>query len=192
MGRKKQKQKLISILGSSYFQPIADLVDRWLSLPKPPRPNKVQSGFYEHGYASTVTLLLVAVFESYVSHLRFAQRPHAAVTQRHATHVLFRLYPDYRHKKALMDVYVLRDAIFHNHLWEIEYSWSGSPSMTLHTAVMDAAFGNKMFKARVNLKSRQTKALGLNIVPIRVDRRDVLKVFDTIWKTLLFLESRDR
>lgn len=183
---------MVSILGSSYFQPIADVLDRWLSRPKPPRANKAQSGFYEHGYAATAALLLVAMFESHVSRLRFTNRPNPSVTSRHALDVLFGLYPSYPKRKALTEVYVLRDALFHNHLWEIEYTWSGSPSMTLHTAVMDSAFGDRKFKDRVNLKTRQTKALALNVVPTRVDRRDVVKVFDTVWSALLFLESKGR
>jgi hypothetical protein len=188
----RRKQKLVSILGASYFQPIADLLDRWLSRPKPPRPNKVQSGYFEHAYAAAVILLIVAMFESYVSRLRFAQRPRVPVNTRHALDVLIGLYPKFRQKEALADVYVVRDAIFHNHLWEIEYSWSGSPSMILHNAVMDPAFGDKRFRSRVNLHTRRTKALGLNVVPIRLDKRDVLKVFETTWKALLFLESMDR
>jgi hypothetical protein len=68
----RRKETLVSILGSSYFQPIANLVERWKAF-TPHRPNKVQSGFYEHGYASSVILLLVAMFESYVVRLRFVQ-----------------------------------------------------------------------------------------------------------------------
>jgi hypothetical protein len=59
-------------------------------------------------------------------------------------------------------------------------------------AVKDPAFGDKKYPVRVNPNTRRTKALGLAVVPTRVDRRDVKKVFATIWKTLLFLESKDR
>ena len=190
--RAKKKEKQVSVLGSSYFQPLADLIDRWLSRPRPPKPNKVQSGYYEHGYAAAVILLLVAMFESYLSRLRFAQRPRVPSVARHALDVLFAVYPGIRQKKALTDVYVIRDAIIHNHLWELEYSWSGSPSMTLHGAVMDPAFGDKKYRVRVNMNSRRTKALRLNVVPTRVDRRDALKIFRTLWDALLFLESKDR
>ena len=63
-------EKLVSILGSSYFQPIANLVERWHQWTHH-RPNKVQSGFYEHGYSASVILLLVAMFESYIVRLSF-------------------------------------------------------------------------------------------------------------------------
>ena len=187
----RTKDDLVSILGSSYFQPIADLIDRWLALPRP-ISNAVQSGYFEHGYAASVVLLLVAMFESYVVRVRYIQRATVASNLRSALDVLIHLYPRLRHRKALIDVYVLRDAIFHNHLWEIEYSWGGSPSMVLHAAVKHPAFGDKKYSARVNPKTRRTKALGLSVVPIRVDRRDAKRVFETVWKTLLFLESKNR
>jgi hypothetical protein len=132
------------------------------------------------------------MFESYISRLRFAQRSHPAANARNALDVLFGIYPSLSFKRALTDVYVLRDSIFHNHLWEIEFSWTGSPSTTFHGAVLDPAYGDAKHRGRVNTKTRRTKALGLNIVPTRVDRRDALKVFKTVWKALLFLESKDR
>lgn len=189
MARKRDSQ--VSILGSSYLEPIADLLDRWLSRPSH-RPNAVQSGYYEHGYAASVILLLVAMFESYVVRVRYIQRSSVPSNLRTAIEVLRHLYPHLRHRKALEDVYVARDAIFHNHLWEIEYSWGGSPAMVLHGAVRDPAFGDRKYSARVNSVTRRTKALGISVIPTRVDRRDVKKVFETVWKTLLFLEQKDR
>lgn len=64
--------------------------------------------------------------------------------------------------------------------------------MVLHGAVRDPAFGDKKYSVRVNPKTRRTKALSLSVVPTRVDRRDARRVFETIWKTLLFLEGKDR
>lgn len=189
MVRKKERQ--VSILGPSYFQPIANLVERWKVFTRH-RPNKVQSGFYESGYASSVVLLLVAMFESYVVRLRFVQGPKVPATARTALDVVFSVFPQLRHRKALIDVYVLRDSIFHNHLWEIEYSCGDSPTMVMHLASKHPAFGDKKYAARVNPTTRRTRALDLNIVPTRVDRRDVLKVFSTIWKTLVLFEAQNR
>ena len=185
------KDVQVSILGSSYFQPIADLIDRWVSRPRP-RPNAVASGYFEHGYAASVVLLLVAMFESYAVRVRYIQRALVPKTRRTALEVLLHVYPRLRYRKALTDVYVLRDVIFHNHLWEIEYSWGRSPAMVIHGAVRDPAFGDKKYSSRVNPITRRTKALDLSIVPTRVDRRDARKVFETIWKTLIFLESKNR
>jgi hypothetical protein len=147
-----------------------------LAFPTIAQAERCASGYHEHGYAASVILLLVAMFESYVVRVRYIQRPGVPATLRSAIDVLLYLYPKLRHRKALTDVYVARDAIFHNHLWEIEYSWGGSPSMMLYGAVKDPAFGDKKYLARVNPTTRRTKALGISIVPTRVDRRDVKKV----------------
>ena len=187
----RTKADQVSILGDSYFQPIADLIDRWLARPRP-RSTSVQSAYFENGYAASVVLLLVAMFESYVVRVRYIQRATVPKDLRNALDVLNCLYPRLRHRKALVDVYVLRDTIFHNHLWEIDYFWGGSPSMVLRTAVKHAAFRDRKYSARVNPNTRRTKALGLSVVPTRVDRRDVKRVFGTVWKTLLFLESKNR
>ena len=109
------RRKIVTIIGSSYFQPISDLLDRWLSQRRP-KPNRVQSGFYEAGYAASCVLLLVAMFESYVSRLRFVRRAAVPAAIRNATVVVFSVYPRLRHRKALLDVYVLRDLLIHNHV----------------------------------------------------------------------------
>lgn len=181
----------VSILGSSYFQPIADLLDRWLIRPIN-KPNAVASAYYEHGYAASVILLLVAMLESYIVRVRFIRQTEIPDEYRSAIKVLLHLYPRLRYRKALTDVYVVRDAIFHNHLWQIEFSWGSSPGMVLHGAVKHPAFGDTKYLARVNPRTRRTKALGIAVVPTRIDRRDVKKVFATIWKTLLFLEVREQ
>ena len=185
------KKTFVSILGDSYFQPIADLIDRWFSRPRP-RTNALQSGYYEHGYSTSVILLLIAMFESYIVRVRYVNKGTVPNTVRSAIDVLLHVYPSIRNKRALTDVYVLRDAVFHNHLWEIEFSWGGSPAMVMHGAAKHPAFGDKKYAARVNPNTRRTKALGLSIVPTRINRTEARKVFQTVWKTLLFLENKNR
>ena len=140
----KGRRKIISVIGSSYCQPI------------------------------------------------FVQGTKIALSKQNAIDVVLTVYPRLRHRKALMDVYVLRDLLIHNHLWEIEYEWGGSHPMVLRSATKHPAYGNKMYDARVNKNTRRTKALGLSVLPSRTDRTDVLKVFDTLWKTLLVFEATDR
>ena len=63
---------LVTVVGSAYFQPISDLVERLLKR-KPHRPNRVKSAHDENGYSASIVLLLVAMFESYMSRVRFIQ-----------------------------------------------------------------------------------------------------------------------
>jgi hypothetical protein len=81
------RRTIVTILGASYFQPIADLLEQWLTQGRP-RPNRVQSGHYEAGYAASCVLLLVAMFESYVSRLRFVRGATMSATLRTAIEVV--------------------------------------------------------------------------------------------------------
>jgi hypothetical protein len=85
----KDQNNLVTIIGEGYFQPIADLVEGWLKR-APPAPNRVQSGFYEHGYAAAGVLLLVAMFESYGSRLRYLHDAETSTNEKNATKVVFR------------------------------------------------------------------------------------------------------
>ena len=185
------RNKLVTILGSAYFEPIADLIDR-LTKPKRSRPNRIKSGEHESGYAASCVLLLVAMFESYASRLRWAQGARVPDSTRSAVDVVLTVFPKLRHRKALQDVYVLRDLLMHGHVWEVEYEWGGPVPLKLLSATMHTAYGDKKFQSRVNMNTHRTKALGLSVFPSRVDRTDIAKVFETIWKTLLVLEADNR
>lgn len=186
----RQREKLVTVLGSAYFQPIADLIDKLTSTERQ-RPNRVKSSSNECGYTAACVLLLVAMFESYVSRVRFAHGTRVPNNHRHALAVVSFIFPRLRHRKSLEDVYILRDLLMHSHLWEIEYEWRGTTPMVLKIATLHPAYGDKKFAQRVNLKIYRTKALRLSVFPSRVDRTDLLKVFNTVWKTLLQFEQAD-
>lgn len=186
----RHREILVTVVGTSYFQPIADLVERLIKR-KPHRPNRVKSAEDEHGYCASIVLLLVAMFESYMSRVRF-RRPGEVVGQvRSAVDVVLAVFPRLRHRRALEEVYVLRDLLMHSHLWEIEYEWGGPVPMVLRKATLHPGYGDKKFHARVDMRTYRTKALRLAVFPSRVDRRDLVKVFDTLWKTLLRFERED-
>jgi hypothetical protein len=178
----------VSILGAGYFQPIADLVDRSLKWPATKR-NAVKALHYDNCYSVSIVLLLVAALESYATRLRYFHgappKGKAGTVAKYIKHV----FPGFRMVKALTEVFVLRDAIFHNHLWEVEFTWR---PMTLKSATLVPYKEDAKFNAVVNPATRRTRNLRLHVVPTRVDRRDALKVFDVVWKTLLFLERKDR
>ncbi len=186
----RQSDSLVTVVGSAYFQPIADLVERLVNR-KPHRLNRIQSGYDEKGYSAAIVLLLVAMFESYMSRVRFVQSGQVTTNVRSALDVVRAVFPRLRHMSALEDVYVLRDLLMQSHLWEIKYEYGGPVPMVLKQAMLHPGYGDKKFKARVNMRTYRTKAIRLSVFPSRVNRRDVLKVFETIWKTLLRFERKD-
>ena len=184
----KQSTSIVSILGSGYFEPIADLVDRSLRWPATKR-NAVKALHYDNIYATSIILLLVASVESYSTRLRYLYGPPPKGQNLTVAKYIKHVFPGFRLLKALTEVFVLRDAIFHNHLWEVEFTWR---PMSLKSAKLVPHKEDSKFRAVVDTRTRRTRNLRLHVVPTRVDRRDALKVFDVVWKTLLFLEQKDR
>jgi len=185
----KTSAKQISILGGSYLQPIADLVSK-LAAEQPKARNRGPISSFENGYSASIVLLTVAMFESYtvrLAHLRGLSNPAERLV---ALKVIGSCIPNLRNRKALEDVFVLRDLIFHNHLWELEYSWgSGSPPK-LSSANKPASKLDSKYQNRVNEVTRRTRALGLNVLPTQVNRGDAKKVLHTIWSVLQQIESK--
>jgi hypothetical protein len=181
---------LVTVVGSAYFQPIADLIERLVNR-KPHRPNRVKSDHQENGYSAASVILLVAMFESYMSRVRFVKSSRVTSKVQSALDVVLSVFPRLRHRLALQEVYVPRDLLMHSHLWEIEYECGGPVPMVLKKATLHPGYGDKKFHARVDMRTYRTKAIGLSVFPLRVDRRDVLKVFETIWKTLERFQKQD-
>jgi hypothetical protein len=182
--------QLVTIVGSSYFQPITDLLARLVGQPKP-ASSEVQTSVHENGYCASLVLLLVTMLESYLMRVRYINRDRFPIERIPVSDYLRQLYPDYRRSNELTEIFVVRDVIAHNHLWEIDFAWSEESVMALLQAEKESTAGDKKYKKVVN-KQRRTNALDLNILPTKVDRTDVFKVFDIVWETLIFLERKNR
>jgi hypothetical protein len=188
---KPSDDKVVSIVGSAYFQPIADLLDDLLSRPKP-TANDVKTSQREYGLACSISLLAVVCFESCAMRVRYLNRAVPAAQKRSALEFLRALYPNFPNIDELSEVFVLRDIIAHNHLWKIGFSWDDQPDMVLQSASKDSISGDTKYPLHVDTSTRKTKLLQLNAVPIKVDRSDALKLLKVVWNALLFLEQQDR
>lgn len=184
-------EDIITVVGSSYYEPIADLVDRLLLRPRP-TSTTVNVGVRENGYCCSIVLLLVVVLESYVARVSFLQRQKGAKGTPKLRRVsvpdyLASLRKSFTLQKSLTEVFVLRDALAHNHLWTQTVSHHKTRYLILRNAQLDPEFGDYKYTVSVNHRTRRTKARGLNIVPTKVGLIEVAKVFDVIWRVLSFL-----
>lgn len=181
-------EESVSILGSGYFQPVADLIDRSLRWPTTKR-NPARALYYDNIYAVSVILLMVASLESYTTRLRYFRGVSETKQKLTVAEYIKHIFPDFRLAKAVTEVFVVRDAIFHNHLWKIGFTWRPN---RLHSASLVSHREDRKFNRVVNQATRRTRNLRLHVVPTRIDRRDALKVIDVVWKTLIFIELKDR
>lgn len=181
---------IITIVGSSYFQPISDLIELLL---RKPAPGVYPAGTSnrENGYAASITILLVAVLESYTARLRFLRNGDVLAGNKSTPEILKNYFPDLPTKEELIEVFLLRNLVIHNHIWHIDVSaieTKGTP--TISTPKELGFLTNKHYDSVVDIKNRKTNKLKLNINPTAVDRHDVLRIFEIIWQTLLFMNSR--
>lgn len=185
------RDQLISIVGTAYFQPIADLLNQLMSHPYG-EPNDIQTGRKENGYSSSICILSVVCFESFLMRVRYINRAHQVSKTKNPLDFLKPPYSDFQFFNELVETYVLRDVLVHSHLWQVDYSWNDESPMNLINAVRDSISGDKKYKNCVDPQKLETKLLRLNILPVRVNRQDVSKVLSTVWNGLLFLESKSR
>jgi hypothetical protein len=182
---------LVTIVGSSYFEPISALLEN-LEKHDKGNSNQIQSGYYVNGFASSICLLAVVCLESYVMRVRyFNNAPQNEIDRTPVPQYLKSLYSDFPYEEELLELHILRDIIAHNHLWEVSYTWDDEESMKFQSANKRSS-GDKKYRQRVDEVNNFTKSLGLNISPIKVGSEDVKKVLQTVWKILLFLEGKNR
>lgn len=182
------KDTIVSVIGSQYFQPIADLLGAFLKR-KSPKPDAVSSGYYEGAYVVSILLLLVAAIESMAARDRhFNSKPPA---RKHipVPEYMKKMY-GYRGHARLSELYVLRDAIFHNHVWILDFLTHESGNRKLLSANRVWWSGNNRLAQRLNPRTHRTKLLRLNTIPSRMDRKDLLKAFDITISVLRFMEQR--
>ena len=180
---------IISIVGTSYFQPIADLIERMLQH-EPVADNSSRTGHFENGYAAAATVLLVAVLESFVSRVRFLRNAEV-VPGKDVPDQLQLFFPDLPCKAELAEVFLLRNIVVHNHVWHLTLGEEGNPATTLATPKELQFQTKKSYDTIIDVTERKSVGLGLSASPTSVDRYDVGIVFGVIWKTLLFMNEKD-
>jgi hypothetical protein len=182
----------VTVMGSDYFQPVVVLCEALLRTKPDPLELNAMTSPRERGYAASICLLAVVCFESFMRRVRYLKKNNLSQRQRNEKSMLglFRkLFPDHRLTCMLTEVYVLRDAIAHGHLWEVSYDLDDNWDQHVKQAIRDSIDDNKKFDAAVDLSTRQTRKLGLNVLPSRVNRTDVAKVLDIIFEALRFLQK---
>lgn len=188
MATTARMDQIISVIGSQYFQPISDLLAALLKRDLP-RSDEVSSGYYEGAYVVSIILLFVAAVESMAARDRHFNRNAPARGHISVPDYMKRVYR-YRGYARLSELYVVRDAIFHNHVWVLDFLTYESGSRKLMSANRVEWSGNDRLKERINPRTRRTKLLRLNVIPLRMDRKDLLKVFDVAMTALRFFERR--
>lgn len=186
-----KKDSLVTIIGSSYFEPICVLLEK-LEKHDKGTSNQIQSGYYVNGFSASICILAVVCLESYVMRVRYINKASQDEIDKVSVPVYLKtLYKDFPYQDELYEVHILRDVLAHNHLWEVSYSWDDEKEMILH-AMNKWSSGDRKYQLHVNEHTNLTNKLSLHVSPIKVGSRDAITVLQAVWKILIFLESKNR
>ena len=179
---------VISIGGSVY--PIADFVFQLTRCKRDPSYQS-QPLSSETDYSTVIILLLVLLAESYLARVRHFDKTTSANTKKWATTYLASLKGCKRLANRFCEIYLLRNAIVHNHVFEYEKVWSLNGDYRERKFKIDTSWqgesDQRIYSKYVKLRKYaepKTKLLGLRVVPAKIGREDVLKVFETVHQVL--------
>lgn len=178
----------VSVIGVSYLFPITALLEELDAL-KTKNPNEVQASTFENGYSAAIIVLTVLLLESAISRTQYVN---GETPPRKPLDFVGVTYPDSGFSNKLEELFVLRDVIAHNHLWEAKFYWDENLKMRLVSANIVKGYGDKKFSKVMNPNSRTTRLLNLNLFPTRICYTDTLIVLKNAVDFLLFLENQDR
>lgn len=86
---------------------------------------------------------------------------------------------------------MIRDAIAHSHLWEATIVEDTTKGLALLSATKHTAYGDEKFDRIVDLQTRQTRRLHLDVFPNRIHRQTAIVVLRKCVEVLRFLENSD-
>lgn len=187
MSSTTEQHDYVSAVFVRLLQPIADLCEQMLLLPQG-EPNEVQASFRENGYAISIVALAAFLLEGACGRSRYVcgDKPMSPAGT-------FRDFGRHDLADNVEEIFVVRDAIAHAHLWKGKITFTGNNVRFAEQAVLLPGYGDdKKFKRIVDLGTRTTRRLKLDVLPTRIDRRSAIAVLKESALALQFLESRDR
>ena len=174
----------VSVIGFSYLYPLIDLLDKLLRLEG--SPNEVQASSQENGYASAIIVLSVLMVESAIARAKCDMKIEKPKSALQFMRSRFSQYPGL---PILEELFVIRDAIVHNHLWQARITWTQNWDMKLQSAEKWEGSWDSKLSLVLDPETRKTKILGLNLFPTRIAKDDAILVIKRAAEILQFIEA---
>jgi hypothetical protein len=183
-----QEHDFVSAVFMRLLQPIATLCDQMLSL-KCGKPNEVQAAPRENGYAISIIALTAFLVEGACARSRYVS---GCQRERCSAADTFRDLGEDATADKVEEIFVVRDAIAHSHLWTAKISWTENDLRFVEAPTVLPGYGDKKFETNVDLSSRLTRQLKLHVFPTRIDHVTAITVLKECAGALQCLESKDR
>lgn len=181
-----QDHNYVSAVYSNLIQPIAELYTAMLRCGSG-KPNEVQTSPAENGYAISIVALTAFLLEGACGRARYV----AGLTQRRSPPDTLRDFGEPDIAEKIEEIFIVRDVVAHGHLWTASISWAEKGLQFQGTPGLLPAYGNKKFKQLVDLKSRTTLRLKLDVFPPRIHRTTATTALKECTNALHHLETKN-
>jgi len=181
-------RKEITCIGTNILESIITLYETAKSFSYSGK-SKIRVSSRENGFAVSITILSVLLIESILNRIKYlksdTEKNNVEFFKNQFTKEIL-LY------KKLKEIYILRDVIIHNHIWEINYVYNNNYEETKIQRKLTQIYGDKKFRECLNEQMHKTKILKLNIIPTKISLKDIIIIFKAIKKLLIFLKKKNR
>lgn len=187
-----ERKKIISCIGISYVEPILHLYKELISHNYSGN-SKIKVSPRENGYSVSIIVLSVLMIESCLNRIKYLEK------NKEENLKFFKNKFEKQNSdlyKELIEIYILRDLIVHNHIWRISYVYDDNyDEIKIYQKLLDG-YGSKRwnkgdgkYSLCVNKKTKKTKFLGLNVNPIKIDTKEVKIVLRVLKEFFEFFDG---
>lgn len=188
--RHTSTEMIISVVAPHLQQPIADFVSKLIARGFQPG-DRVSANFYENGYSAAAILLLAAMIESMLQRDRYflqQSRPGLRMNENSSNYLKEMLR--YRRHSHIRELFDLRNALAHNHMWEVEYALPSVGGRVHRQSKLVPGSHHLKGLPSPNVKIPRTPAMKFNLLPARVDRTDLVKALSVCNDALTYLYKK--
>lgn len=181
---------IISVIGSQYYQPLADLTERLLAK-EYQKPDRISTGFRESGYAAAIIILSAAAIESFVQRDRYfnAKGKGAPISELPVAEYL-KQANKYRRYRQVEELFNVRNAVAHNHIWLVNFDNPASGGRRHKISALIPKTHRLKQIPEPQVKIPRSKLVRFNLNPVRLDRTDVRKALSVVIHALQFISVK--
>ncbi|MBX3306269.1 MAG: hypothetical protein KF751_09510 [Nitrospira sp.] len=190
--RRTQTNTDISVVAPHMQQPVADFVVKLVARGHR-AGDRISANFYENGYSAAAIVLIAAMIESMLQRDRYfllQAEPNMQVSGDSAQYLKKMLR--YRRHSHVRELFDLRNALAHNHMWEVEYTLSAAGGRTHRQSRLIPGSHQLKTLPSQNARIPRTRVVKFNLLPARVDRTDLVKALDVCNHALAHLHKKEQ
>ncbi len=175
----------ISYIGSNLIEPIIETYKK-LEAFNFSGSSQTQVSMNENGYSVSVITMCMVFVESSINRMKYFENDRT----RSALEFFTTRFASMDIVDKMVELYILRDLLVHNHIWKIDYSFDDQYEEIVHNLEKLPEYGDKKYTDRIDKETLQTKTLELDILPIKVGKKDVMIMF-TVLKDFINLMEKE-